>query len=399
MSEKRKDLKGRKLHNGEIQLSDGRYRYKYYDSMGKQHFVYSWRLDQNDPVPAGKRKCEALRQMEKRIEQDSIDHINSSGGNMTVAELVERYVETRTSVRQSTRMGYRTVIRFLKQDAFGKRSIDSVRVSDAKYWIIKLQQKDGKGYSSVCTIRGVVKPAFQMAVDDDILRKNPFSFGLAEVVINNSVIREAISREEERKYLAFIESDKHFSRYYEGIYILFKTGLRISEFCGLTISDIDFEEHCIRVERQLQKITGIGYHIEDTKTTNGERTLPLTKDVEECFRRIIEKRESPGREPVVDGVKGFLYLDKNGAPMYSLHWEKYFQHSVEKYNSIYKVQLPKITPHVCRHTYCSNMAKSGMNPKTLQYLMGHGDITITLNHYTHVRYEDAKDEIARLNLG
>ena len=90
MNETRKDLKGRKLHNGEIQLADGRYRYKYYDPMGKQHFVYSWRLDQNDPVPAGKRKCEALRQMEKRIEQDSIDHINSSGGNMTVAELVEK---------------------------------------------------------------------------------------------------------------------------------------------------------------------------------------------------------------------------------------------------------------------------------------------------------------------
>ena len=82
--------------------------------------------------------------------------------------------------------------------------------------------------------------------------------------------------------------------------------------------------------------------------------------------------------------------------MLALHWEKYFQHAVEKYNRIYKTQLPKITPHVCRHTYCSNMAKAGMNPKTLQYLMGHSDIGVTMNTYTDLGLEDAKDEMIRM---
>ena len=58
--------------------------------------------------------------------------------------------------------------------------------------------------------------------------------------------------------------------------------------------------------------------------------------------------------------------------------------------------MPNITPHVCRHTYCSNMAKSGMNPKTLQYLMGHSDIGVTLNTYTHLGLEDAEDELKRV---
>ncbi len=83
-------------------------------------------------------------------------------------------------------------------------------------------------------------------------------------------------------------------------------------------------------------------------------------------------------------------------PMVALHWEKYMQHILEKYNSIYKVQMPKITPHVCRHTFCSNMAKSGMNPKTLQYIMGHSDISVTLNTYTHVNFEDARSELQRV---
>ena len=216
-----------------------------------------------------------------------------------------------------------------------------------------------------------------------LIRKNPFQFQLMEVVVNDSVTREAISRAQERKFLQFVKEDPHFCRYYEGIYILFKTGLRISEFCGLTISDIDFKEHTINIDHQLQKKSKIGYYIQETKTTSGTRKISMTADVEECFRKIIEKRNPPKAEPMVDGKSGFLYFDKNGSICYSLHWEHYFQHIIQKYNNTYKVQMNVITPHVCRHTYCSNMAKSGMNPKALQYLMGHSDISVTLNTYTH----------------
>ena len=99
---------------------------------------------------------------------------------------------------------------------------------------------------------------------------------------------------------------------------------------------------------------------------------------------------------MVDGYSGFLYLDKNGRPMVALHWEKYCQHVREKYNKIYRIQMPKVTPHVCRHTYCSNQAKAGMNPKTLQYLMGHSDISVTMNVYTHVGLDDAEEELMRM---
>ena len=70
--------------------------------------------------------------------------------------------------------------------------------------------------------------------------------------------------------------------------------------------------------------------------------------------------------------------------------------SVIRYNDIRRAQMSNITPHVCRHTYCSNQAKAGMNPKTLQYLMGHSDISVTMNVYTHLGFDDAKDEMIRL---
>lgn len=396
MSEKRRDRKNRILKNGETQRSDGRYRFTYTDINGNTKDVYSWRLDKNDPLPKDKRKGLSLREKEKQIKQDMFNQIVSNGGNYTVLSLVEKYVALKTGVRHSTEAGYKTVINLLKKDSFGQKRIDKVKLSDAKAWLIKLQQTDGKGYSSIHSIRGVLRPAFQMAENDDIIRKNPFQFELATVVVNNSVTREAITRKQQREYLKFIKEDKHFCKYYEGIFILFNTGLRISEFCGLTVSDIDFKKKRINVERQLIRTSQMEYIIEEPKTESGVRYVPMTDEVAECFRRIIEKRIMLTEEPNVEGHTGFLFLDKNDMPMVSLHWEKYMQHIREKYNSIYRVPMPKITPHVCRHTFCSNMAKSGMNPKTLQYIMGHNDISVTLNTYTHVKIEDAENELSRL---
>lgn len=367
MSEKRRDSRNRILRRGESQGADGRYQYRYTDPYGQRKAVYSWRLVATDPIPAGKRDNLPLREQIKRINRDLQDLIAPDGGQITVLGLVKKYINQKRGVKLSTQAGYGTVINFLEKEPFGARKIDQVKLSDAKEWLIKLQREDGKSYSTLHTIRGVLRPAFQMTVDDDIIRKNPFDFLLATVVVNDSVTREALTRKEERAFLDFIKSDKHYSKYYDGMYILFKTGMRISKT-----------------------------YIDTTKTSAGKRVIPMTDDVYECFRRIIARRKPPKVEPMIDGYSGFLWFDMDKKPMVALHWEKYFQHAVEKYNRIYQNQLPKITPHVCRHTYCSNMAKAGMNPKVLQYLMGHSDIGVTLNTYTHLKLDDAKEEMEKL---
>lgn len=395
MSTKRRDNKNRILRNGESQRKDGRYSFKYIDGSGTARFVYSWKLEKNDKVPAGKRDGFSLREKEKSIQRDIDDIINPRGGEMTVEALVKKYLLQKTGVRHNTEANYNFVLNIIKNEEFGKRHIDQVKLSDAKCWLIKLQ-KDGRGYSSIHSIRGVVRPAFQMAVDDDLIRKNPFDFQLATVIVNDSVTRKAITRKQERAFLEFVKNDKYYCKYYEGIYILFKTGLRISEFVGLTVNDIDLQNRKLTISHQLQRTRKMDYIIENPKTECGVRTIPLSDDVYECFVKIIHQRPKLEREPNIGGYCGFLYLDKNGKPMVAMHWEYFFKHIWQKYNSIYREQLPLITPHVCRHTYCSNMAKSGMNPKTLQYLMGHSDIGVTLNTYTHLGYEDAKDELQRL---
>lgn len=130
-----------------------------------------------------------------------------------------------------------------------------------------------------------------MAVDDDLILKNPFGFELGTILVNDSQKREAVSLEDETRFLEFVKNDPHYNRYYDAFYILFKTGLRISEFCGLTVRDLDFKNEVIRIDHQLQRTRDMKYEIISTKTTSGTRLLPMEEDVKDAFLRILKNRK------------------------------------------------------------------------------------------------------------
>ena len=370
MSEKRRDNKNRILRMGEQQRADGRYLFSTLDPISKKRiFVYSWKLERHDKMPEGKKADLSLREKEKLLERDLANGISLSGGDMTVLELVEKYLEQKRNVRPTTAAGYKTVVNVLKRDSFGSQKINHINTIDAKAWLIKLQSEDGKSYSSIHTIRGVVRPAFQMAYEADLIRKNPFDFELHNFLIDDSVKRDAVTSKQEKEFLRFVQQDEHFSECYDGMFILFRTGLRIGEFCGLTLKDIDLERRTINVNHQLQYVGNRGKYIEKTKTEAGTRVLPMSDEVYAAFKRVVQNRKKPKVEEMIDGYTGFLFLDKRGKPM---------------------------TPHVCRHTFCTNAAKRGISVETLKYLMGHTDISVTSNVYTHLKLEDAQREMERL---
>ena len=234
----RRDSKRRVLRPGESIRADGKYQYKYHIA-GKPHFVYSWKLEPTDKLPKGKKPCLSLRELEKQVNTDLDLLVNIVDGQMTVCELVDRYLKTKTGVRQSTKV----------------------------------------------------------------------------------------------------------------VYILFHTGMRISEFCGLTLKDIDLENRTVNIDHQLQRTSDMRYIIENTKTDAGTRVLPITEDVAQMFQAIIEDRNAPKVEKSIDGYSGFLFYDDNGMPLVAMHWQHRFNRMVGRYNDIYRVQMPNITPHVCRHTY------------------------------------------------
>ena len=300
MSKIRVDNAGRVLNVREYQRSDGRYVYKYMDE-GALRYVYSWTLNPEDDIPPRVKKGLSLREMEREIK--GLSDWKSQGkalqDRITVLNLVDRYLLTKSNVKPSTKNGYITVRKLMAGDEFGKKSIDMVSIYDAKKWLADLQAS-GKSYSSIHTVRGVVNPAFQLAFEEKLIDRNPFDFPFSSVVSNDMKKREALSKSEEAEFISFVRSDDCYFKYYNIVYILFNTGLRISELCGLRISDIDFVHGCISVIRTLNRFEK-EYVITSPKTQSGIRKIPMSRTINSCMREVVDMRLCREQSVEIDG--------------------------------------------------------------------------------------------------
>jgi len=395
MSEKRRDSKNRILRSGESQRKDGRYAFKYTDAFGKPQFVYAWKLVPTDKTPAGKRDDISLREKIKEIQKDLDDGIDTVGKKMTVCQLYAKQIRHHGNVRPNTVQGRNHLMGILEQDRFGAASIDSVKMSDAKEWALRMKEK-GYSYKTISNYKRSLKAAFYTAIQDDCIRKNPFDFQISAVLEDDTNPKVPLTASQEKSLLDFILNDKIYRKYYDEIVILLGTGLRISELCGLTVSDLDFEERTITVDHQLLKSTETGYYVETPKTKSGIRQVPMSEKVAQALRNVLAHRRSARLEEV-GGYRDFVFLNQHGDPKVAGNYQGMFRGLTRKYAKTQREPLPEVmTPHTMRHTFCTNLANAGMNPKALQYIMGHSNITMTLNYYAHATFDSAKAEMERL---
>ena len=381
MSEKRKDKKGRIFRSGEGQRPNKTYFYRYHRNGDKKwSYVYAPTLEE-------------LRQKEEVIQRDLLDEIDYAGGEMTVIELVTRYMNLKRSLKENSFRAYDSVINRIREDPFGQKQIRHVKLSDAKSWFVSLHDR-GYKQNTIGVMQCVVRPAFEMAVDDDILRKNPFKFKLSDVVPRDAYVRTALSREQQEQYLQFF-MEYGGGSYYDDVVILLGTGLRVSELYGLTKADIDFDRRCIHIHKQLCRMADKPYFVAPPKTSSGNRSIPMTDTVYMAFRRVLENRGHPKVEMMVDGYSGFLFLDKDGKPKVAMHLENYMRGMRRKYVKKHGNTLPSVTPHVLRHTFCTNMQQAGIDVKSLQYLMGHSNVSVTLDVYTHTDFNAVQEAFTK----
>ena len=376
MSEKRKDKKGRIFRSGEGQRPNKPYFYRYHRSGDKKwSYVYAPTLEE-------------LRQKEEVIQRDLLDGIDYAGGEITVAELVDRYINLRRGLKENSMRAYGSAINRIHTDPFGSRMIRSVRLSDGKGWFVSLHDK-GLKQNTIGILQSVLRPAFEMAVDDDMIRKNPFKFKLSDVIPNDAYVRSALTKAQQERYLQFIR-DHGKDNYYDDIVILLGTGLRASELYGLTKADIDFDRRCIHVRRQLCRTAEKPYFVTPPKTKSGIRNVPMTDAVYMALMRVVKARTAPKVELPVDGHSGFLFLDKSGMPKVAMHLENYMRGLQARFEKAYGKPVPRITPHVLRHTFCTNVQQAGLDVKSLQYLMGHSNASVTLDVYTHSSFDSVE---------
>ncbi len=391
--EKRTDSRGRILKTGESQRSDGRYVYKYQGADGKPKFLYSWRLNKTDSLPKGKRHCEPLREMEKEILRDAMDGIDSVGKKMTLCQLYEKQNALKPNVRASTVNGRKQLMEILKADMLGNMSIEKIKPSHAKQWAVRMKEK-GYAFQTINNYKRSLKASFYTAINDGLVRKNPFNFKLTDVIENDTVHKTALTEEQADAFLSFVRTDSVYQRYYRATIVLLNTGLRISELCGLTVKDIDFENGFININHQLIYSKN-GYSVTPPKTENSVRQIPMIEPVRKALQEEIQERKNV-QLLQVDGYSNFIFLNVKGLPMYSSAYSTTFSSMVKKYNKFHKKKLPAISPHILRHTFCTNMANKKMTPNTLQYIMGHKNITMTLGYYAHGSAESAKSEMREL---
>lgn len=393
--EVRRDNRRRILRTGESQNKEGRYVYKYINSLGEQKFIYSWKLVPTDRVPKGKRDDISLREKIAEVQRDLSDGIDTAGKKMTVCQLYEKKNNLRKNIRRNTVKGRQQFMNVLKKDPFGSMSIDSVKQSDAKEWAIRMSE-NGIAYNSIKNYMRSLRASFYMAIQDDYVRKNPFDFVLSDILDDTRKEKTALSLEQEEALLTFAKSDRTYKKYYDELVILLETGLRISEFCGLDLNvAVDMKNKSILVEHQLLKDTETGYYIEKPKTKSGIREIPMTDKAYDAFQRLIKSRKKT--EPIViDGYSNFLMLNGKGLPQVASSYNMVLKGLVKQYNKTHDDELPEISPHSLRHTFCTKMANKGMTPNTLQYIMGHSDISMTLNYYAHGSFGSAKAEMERI---
>jgi integrase len=388
MRKKRKDGKGRVLRTNETVCKDGRYRFMYYDEIsGKRRSVYDLDLT-------------ALRAKEEQIARDTSDGIRTDRRSLTVNQVFDDYMGLK-QIEATTRAGY-----MCKWNRHVRNGLGKMRVADVTPTMVKKLYAGMAAQGLTGTIKGVhniLRPALEMAVDDDVIRKNPCKNCYKEYAgMAGGEEREALAPAEQSALLEFLRADGMYGVYYPMVGFMLATGLRIGETIGLTWGDIDMKEMTIDVNHQLvYKNIGEGsrFYAKGLKTEKSERVLPITPAALDALKRQRKLQAARGDNRFVEvaGLRGFVFTVRTGRPYTPQGFNMALDNAICKYNrNPAGVVIPHVTAHNLRHSYCTRMAEAGMDIKTLAYLMGHSSCMMTMEVYNHVSEERARNEVLRV---
>ena len=390
---KRKDCKGRNLRTGEGQRANGLYYYQATDKYGNRTTLTSWRLVPTDPLPKGKRDCIPLREQEEELTKQIKSKLDLSV-RCTVMEAALKYKESRIGLKPQSMIGINTFNKVLGKYKLSHMQINDVEVKDVK-WFCRALYKDNYSVTTIMNYKGRLSSVFAFASEElHLLTKNPTEFKLNSVIKETPNKRGSLSKQDKEEFIRFIKSDNVSRKHFDEINLLLGTGLRISEFVGLTEDNVDFENHCIVIDHQLQNLTPNREWL-TPKSEAGNRMVFISDDVEASARRLIEAAYPKRSGFTCGNTSKFIILDRNGNPRKDIGVRDMLRSIVNRYHRKTGKELPHIIPHMLRHTYCTDQAQAGMDMMALQYMMGHTDMSTT-SRYLHTQQNHAAAEAARL---
>lgn len=408
MAYSRKDRKGRVLRKGETQRKcDGKYVYTYMDTLGRRRSIYS-------------KDIKTLREREEQLVKDQLDGLDTYvAGSATVNFVFDRYISTKSELRETTRTNYKYMYDRFVKDGFGKKKIAVIKFSDVLQFYQYLLKDKKMQVNTLETIHTVLHPTFQLAVRDNIIRTNPSDGVMAQVKRlpgRNHGVRHALTLEQQRAFIRYIENNERFESWVTLFKFLLGTGCRIGEAIGIRWDDIDFKKRIISINHSLvyysREYKGHGicsFAVSLPKTEAGIRMIPMLDTVYEALKREYAFQEENGfNETEIDGMSGFVFSNRFG----NVHNPQAINRAIKRIYEAYNVEeavkaakekrepilIPHFSCHHLRHTFCSRFCENETNLKVIQSIMGHANIETTMDIYaevTETKKHESMQELAK----
>ena len=390
----RKDKRGRILKKGEGQDSKGRYFYNYVDNFGKRKRIYNTDLIE-------------LREKEREIQKALEDNIDLEAAERTLNEQFDLYMRTK-NIKLTTRQHYTYHWNLHIKNTIGRKKLCDIRKSDILIFYNELSASGIKD-TTLHTYSALLYPVLEMALNDDIIRKNPAK-NCMKAYSNKSKEKKILTKEQQECLLEYIANSNRYSHYLPLVMFMLATACRAGEVMGLTWDNIDLKKRIITIDHQLRYLeldNGYQFYNTTPKTESGVRQIPITDN---CYKALINQREHQfimciRHDVEVAGLKNFVFTTKNSTPYDPNNLNKLLDNIVRGYNKAETEQahkqkrtpqlLPHVSCHVLRHTACTRLAENNIDIKVLQVFMGHSDISTTMNIYNHVDQDRIMSEVLR----
>lgn len=385
-----KDLKGKELGRGLTQRKDGRYEGKYTDKNGKRKSIYGYKL------------TELRRQLED-IKYE-IAHSMYGDPNITVDEFYKYWIENckEKIVAKNTVKNYRNRYKKNIKDEIGFMKLKDVKPIHCQAILNKMYD-DGYAYTTMQLSRVTLHAIFKGAVDNEYIYRNP---------VTDSV--KCITRETpERRVLTIDEQNEFLSHCNESMYgtayeLIFQTGMRAGEVGGLQWKDVDLEKGIIHIRRTLLQDKEMGgFYFGAPKSKQSIRDIPLSEEA----KRIIKRQKVQQAKFKMRNLykwnkderwQDLVFTTTTGNPVGVSTFNDMANVIVKHINEERKILcedyevFDRVYMHAFRHTFATRCIEAGMRPKTLQTIMGHSTLSVTMDMYVHVLDEEKFKEIKKL---